>query len=74
MKRTVILSMVLFLITVAILIYYAIYADNGHFLTGGNLIIDLLMLSLVVIAGILTGVVYLFNSRVRTSGGNVQAV
>ncbi|MGC8607247.1 MAG: hypothetical protein ACP5GZ_09725 [Vulcanisaeta sp.] len=75
MRYTVILATILFIVTIAILIYYAVFMDKGQFLIGNtNKALDVLMLSLVVISGIITGIVYLFNSRVEKSGDNVQTL
>ncbi|MCG2862816.1 MAG: hypothetical protein L7H10_01035 [Vulcanisaeta sp.] len=75
MRYTVALSIALFAAAVIVLIYYAVYVDHGQFLIGDtNKALDALMLSLVIIAGVITGIVYLFNSRTSASGGNVQTV
>lgn len=75
MRYTAILATVLFIVTVVILIYYAVFMDKGQFLIGDtNRALDILMLSLVIISGIITGIVYLFSSRVEKSGGDVQTI
>ncbi|BDR92145.1 hypothetical protein [Vulcanisaeta souniana] len=75
MRYTVVLSTVLFIATIIILVYYVVFMDNGQFLVGNtNKALDLLMLFLVVVSGIITGIVYLFNSRAGKSGSNVQTV
>ncbi|MCG2864259.1 MAG: hypothetical protein RXN89_05915 [Vulcanisaeta sp.] len=75
MRYTVLISIVLFVVTVIVLIYYAVYIDHGQFLIGNtNKALDILMLSLVVIAGVITGIVYLFNSRAGIGGDHVQTV
>ncbi len=76
MRYTVVLATVLFIVTVIILIYYAVFMDKGQFLIGDtNKALDALMLSLVILSGgVITGIVYLFNSKVEKSGGNVQTV
>ncbi|GAB6943555.1 hypothetical protein [Vulcanisaeta sp. JCM 14467] len=76
MRYTVVLATVLFIVTIIILIYYAVFMDKGQFLIGNdtNRALDVLMLSLVILSGIITGIVYLFSSRVEKSGGNVQTV
>ncbi|MGC8542421.1 MAG: hypothetical protein ACP5NQ_00660 [Vulcanisaeta sp.] len=75
MRYTVILSIALFLVTVIILVYYAVSVDHGQFLVGNtNKALDALMLSLVVVSGIIVGIVYLFSSKIEKSGGNVQTV
>ena len=73
MRYTVVLATVLFIVTVIILIYYAVFMDKGQFLIGNdtNRTLDALMLSLIILSGIITGIVYLFSSRVEKSGGNV---
>ncbi len=75
MRHTAVLATVLFIVTVIILIYYAIFMDKGQFLVGNtNRALDALMLSLVIISGIITGIVYLFSSKVGEGGGNVQTI
>ena len=76
MRYTVVLATVLFIVTVIILIYYAVFMDKGQFLIGNdtNRALDALMLSLVILSGIITGIVYLFSSRVEKSGSDVQTV
>ena len=75
MRYTVVLATVLFIVTVIILIYYVVFMDKGQFLIGNaNKALDALMLSLVILSGIITGIVYLFSSRVEKSGGDVQTV
>lgn len=75
MRYTVVLATVLFIVTVIILIYYAVFMDKGQFLIGDtNKALDALMLSLVILSGVITGIVYLFSSKVEKSGGDVQTV
>ncbi|WP_054853817.1 hypothetical protein [Vulcanisaeta distributa] len=75
MRHTVIIATVLFIATIIVLIYYVVFMDNGQFLVGNtNKALDALMLSLVIVSGIITGIVYLFSSKIEKGGSNVQTV
>lgn len=66
MRYTVITAFILFIITVIIFTYYVIYINGG--ILNGNVSLNMLMLSLVIISAILAMVTYIFS---RGSSGRV---
>lgn len=68
MRYTVVAAFALFIISVVIFAYYIMYINNYNIL-GGNINLDIIMLSLVVISAILAIITYILGR----SAGN-QAV
>jgi membrane protein implicated in regulation of membrane protease activity len=73
MRYTVVLSLALFIASVALLTYYVVVVDDFRFIINtANMNLDIVMLMLTVLSGILAAMVYIFNSDRR--GRDVQAV
>lgn len=60
MRYTVITAFILFIIAVALFAYYIVYINGGNILNG-NVNLNVLMISLVVISAILTVITYLLS-------------
>jgi len=72
MRYSVIISLILFAVSVAVLIYYVVVMENFRFVVNTpNLNLDITMLALTAVSGVLAIMVYIFNSKGR---GDVQAL